>query len=196
MATKIFHGVSSTFGGAIDMSGGVQFQVGTFDSSVGAPVPVPGPLGSLPQAVLDLLGIGRAPTANLAVQNAQIQSQRPVQEFYDLFSSNVYYVSGRSQTQCSMDRILGPKGSMANLYKALSDPCQIGTNVAVLTMKGKYCVSGTWDSTPPGSVDVLAGGDKLTMSNCIMDRVSIAMRAQDFLFTEQFSFKAIDLISG
>ena len=182
MANKIFHGVESTFGGAINMSGGVQFQLGSYGQ--------PGLLanwGFQKEQQFDS-------TSNLAVQNAQVRAQRPLQQFYDLFSTNVYYVMGRAQAQCSMDRILGPANSMANLYAKMSDPCLIGKNAALLELKGEFCQNKGITGTQK-AVDMLAGGNKLILNNCAMDNVSIAMRAQDFLFTEQFSFNATDLLT-
>jgi hypothetical protein len=174
---KVFYGAESNFGGTIDMSGGVAMAVGEYQAG--------GVAG----------GTSFGPTANLAIQSVQIRAQRPLQTFYDLLSTNVYYVAGRVQANCAMDRILGPQGSMKQLYQQLSDPCRIDKNAVMFTMRGKFCKTGTYAGTPVGAIDVLTGGNKLTLKNCAMQDVAMAMRAQDFLFTEQFSFTATDLLT-
>jgi hypothetical protein len=170
--SRVFHGAPVQFGGAIDMSGGVSMQVG--GRNIG----------------------GAGVKANLAVQTANIQAQRPLQPFYDLFSNNIYYVVGRVQAQCSMDRLLGPSGSMAELYRQLSDPCRIAENAVLLRFMGKFCESGSLANTRAGAVDVLAGGNSYTLNNAAMSSVQLQLRAQDFVFMEQFSFNATDLIGS
>ena len=184
MGNRLFHGAAQTFGGAIDLTGGVQMKVGTYAGG-------------------GVTGDTYDDTANLAVQTANIQAQRPLQQFFDLFSRNVYYVIGRVQAQCSMDRILGPKGSMQKLYRQLSDPCLIDRNAVLLEMKGMFCAPGQVNVSSPGdyagltgALDVLTGGNEIILNNCAMDRVGIAMRAQDFVFMEQFSFNATDVFTG
>jgi len=181
--TRVFHGTSSTFGGAIDLSGGVAMAVGTRRQVDG-----------LTDAGIEA---GSKALGNLAIQTANIRAQRPLQQFYDLFSRNVYYVSGRVQASGNMDRILGPKGSMSKLYQQLSDPCLIGQNAVVLSIKGAFCAEGNaadpGKSMKSGGLDVLTGGNKITLYNCAMQDVGISMRAQDFVFMEQFAFTATDL---
>ena len=179
MANPIFYGTSSTFGGALDMSGGVSMKVGTksYGSTAGG-------------------SAAEARNARLAVQTAQIRANRPLQTFYDLFSTNVYYVAGRVQAQGNMDRLLGPRGEMKSMYADLSDPCKIGSNVVLLTIMGKFCTSGSMSSTNYSALDTFRGGNTVTLTNCAMQEVGLSMRAQDFVFMENFSFTAVDMLSG
>jgi len=178
--SSIFHGSPAQFGGAIDLSGGVSMQVGVhrFGDFGGA------------------AGAAGAAKANLAVQTAQIQGQRPLQPFYDLFSNNIYYVIGRVVVNGSMDRILGPKGSMAALYEDLTDPCMIGANNMTLAFAGKFCEGGKLRDAQRGNLDVLAGGNSFDLKNVAMTSFGLTLRAQDFVFMEQFSFNAADIEQG
>ena len=87
-----------------------------------------------------LIGVGQL------VQNLNIQYQQNIQRFYDLSSSKLFYVGGRTQGTATMGTILGPQSVSSKMYSQLGDICKVKDNNVDFTVTAG-CTTGGSTST-------------------------------------------------
>lgn len=66
--------------------------------------------------------------AGLLVQNLNYQYQQAVSRIYEVGSSDIYLVAGRTQGTVAMNRVVGPKKILPEFYTQYGDVCNAGNN--------------------------------------------------------------------
>ena len=118
--------------------------------------------------------------ANLGVlvQRMQFTYAQAITRLYEVGAngpggaSNIYYVGGRTQGNLTLDRVIGPSGSVKLLYRQYGDVCQARKNPIIMTLAEADCTTGA--STP----------ERYTMKNCVITQVSVGVSAQDMIIGE------------
>lgn len=139
------------------------------------------------------------------VQRLQFTYAQTVTRLYEVGSngpngaSNIYYVGGRTQGQLSVDRVVGPSGTVQSLYTQYGDVCKAKGNNIELTLQETDCsVSGgqallsvpVIGSALAATVDAISGrngSQTYVMKNCVITQVSIGVAAQDMIISENTS---------
>jgi len=66
--------------------------------------------------------------AGLLAQNIDFAYQQNVSRLYEIGSSDIYLVAGRTQGNLGMSRVLGPRKLMPEFYVQYGDVCNAGSN--------------------------------------------------------------------
>lgn len=109
---------------------------------------------------------------NTLAQQVQFSYSQAISRLYEVGSNNIYYVGGRTQGQASLNRIVGPKGTVCEIYRTYGDVCKARENVIGLDMEESDCSSGT------------TGRSAYELSFCVITGISIAVSAQDMILNE------------
>ncbi len=106
------------------------------------------------------------------VQRMSFTYAQTITRLYEVGGNNIYYVGGRTQGQLSIDRVIGPKGTIVALYTQYGDVCKARQNPITLTLTETDCSTGA--NTPV----------TYTMKNCVITQVNIGVAAQDMIISE------------
>ena len=112
---------------------------------------------------------------NTLAQQVQFSYSQAVTRLYEVGSSNIYYVGGRTQGQASLNRIIGPKGTVCEIYRTYGDVCKARENVLNLDLEETDCSSA-------GGIG--SGRSSYTLSFCVITGVGISVAAQDMIINE------------
>jgi hypothetical protein len=170
--TSIYGGNAVTFGGAMNMETGLGF-VFLSKTDFASRVPAPGVDAA---AMLKSLITSEPGIQGLIVQQLSLRADRPLSTFYDISSSCVYYVAGKSTVVMSLDRIVGPKGLILDWYSKFGDPCNAYWNYMTFDLSKSAC-----DET---GTAVTSNGNILVAANCVLMQVAISVSVQNFVITE------------
>jgi hypothetical protein len=158
---RIFQDGHNTYGGIVRFNGGVAVKIGN-----------------------TLLNAD----SKLALQEMVYQATRQVNVFYDLTSTDVYFVPTRLQVQGSLNRIVGPSKDLMGVYATLGNLCAM--NVVTFDLGGCVCTKA----------DAEAGGKYQPMQNSTMKMTQVAlqdvqgsMSVQNFAIMERATYTAADL---
>ena len=118
----------------------------------------------------------------LLIQNLSIQYAQAVTRFYDLASSNIYYIGGRTQGNVGLGRIIGPAGLASTMYMQLGDICKAKDNDIVFSLGEKGC-------------DGAAVKNKYTCKFCLLNNIQLSVAAGDMIVNEQAAmmFSSLDI---
>jgi hypothetical protein len=169
----IFGGQQTTFGGSLNMDNGVGFVFLTRSDFGGNKPPDDKTIETQGK-----LGVTKASKGikGLIVQQLDIQAARPLSTFYDISSTNVYYVAGKSTAQVGLNRIVGPKGLILDYYKQFGDPCNAPYNFMYVDLSKSAC--------DEQGKTVAATKSSLCVRNCILSNITISVSVQNFVITE------------
>src|SRR4051794_13166956 len=107
--------------------------------------------------VSNLAGVFTADRAKLVlagnlgvlVQQLQCSYAQTITRLYEVGAngpggaSNIYYVGGRTQGQMSVNRVIGPSGTVKAMYARYGDVCKARQNTINLTLTETDCASGS-----------------------------------------------------
>ncbi len=111
----------------------------------------------------------------LLVQNLAWQYMQNITRLYDVTSTDVVLVQGRTAGQGSMSRVMGPSALLAAFFTHYGNVCYAGTNT--LTIEA---VAGC-NATTPGVVTMV-------MTNIVLNSYGGTISAQDMVVNEQLGF--------
>ena len=117
---------------------------------------------------------GSASNLGVLTQQLAFNYNQSLARFYELGSTNIYYVGGRTQGQMSMNRIIGPAGSMQYFISQYGNICNAAINGLSITLAQTDC-SGVSGTTVPSTY---------TLSYVVLVGVRLGVTAQDFIITE------------
>jgi len=111
--------------------------------------------------------------AGLLAQSVTWQYQQNITRLYEISSSDVYLVAGRTQGQASVARVMGPTALAEAFYETYGDVCNADTNT--LTFSAQTDCSGD------------TGGDTvtITMNHVVIQSYGGGVQAQDMVVNEQ-----------
>ena len=168
MADKLFKDVTTQYGGGMKFNEGFQLKISGAANAVAI--------------------------AGLIVQNLDIGIQRPVTTLYDLTSNAVYYVSGRTLTQMSVQKVCGPHGVVKSFYEKLGDVCNAGQN----NMWFKFLTGcenlSTMQQEVAAAVAAQGGGaNTLVAKNCILTNVAFSCNVQNYVIYDNCQIQGTEL---
>jgi len=123
--------------------------------------------------------------AGLLAQSVQWQYQQNVTRLYEVASSDVYLVAGRTQGQATVQRVMGPAALAEAFYETYGDVCNADTNTLTFTAQAN-CASG-------GDT-----GDTVTivMNSVVIVGYGGAVTAQDMVVNESLTLLFLWLTYG
>jgi len=127
--------------------------------------------------------------ADTLMQSLNFNYAQQVTRLYEVGSTNVYYVSGRTSGQAQLGRVVGPSAAIAQLYTTYGDVCNGKTNNLQFEVQGAQCSGGGVAGTTTG------GNLTITCKYCVLVQVGLATQAQEMIITEssQMMFSALDV---
>jgi len=115
---------------------------------------------------------------NTLVQNMQIGYSQNITRLYEVGTSNIYYVGGRTMGQSNIGRVIGPSSSVQAFYQAYGNVCAAKGNGFTLTLDETDC--STKNPIPSIPTTVL-------MSNVVIQSVNIGVQAQEMIISDNTS---------
>jgi hypothetical protein len=112
----------------------------------------------------------------LLVQNLQGQYMQNVTRLYDVTSTDVVLVSGRTQGQGGMSRVMGPSALAAAFFERYGNVCYADANSLTVTADA--------DCSGGGQTDTI----ELVMSGVVINSYGFSVAAQDMVMNEQLGF--------
>jgi len=111
----------------------------------------------------------------LLVQNLSWQYMQNITRLYDVTSTDVVLVQGRTAGQGSMSRVMGPSALLAAFFIRYGNVCYADTNTLTIT-----AIAGCNAATP--------GEVAMVMTNVVLNSYGGAISAQDMVVNEQLGF--------
>lgn len=110
--------------------------------------------------------------AGLLAQSIQWQYQQNVTRLYEVASSAIYLVAGRTQGQAGVQRVMGPTALAESFYTTYGDVCNADTNtLTFVTQTG--CSGSSTDDTVT-----------ITLNGVVIVSYGGAVSAQDMVVNE------------
>lgn len=118
----------------------------------------------------------------LLTQELQFSYTQRVTRLYEIGTRFTFYVVGRSQGEASVKRVLGPRSVNLAFYSAYGNPCTSGSLVFQV---GTGCFLG---GSPGGSL-------AFTLTGVLLISISVAVRAEDMIVSEQLQMMYVALLA-
>lgn len=112
--------------------------------------------------------------AGALVQSVQLSYARQISRFWELGSTNQYYIAGRCEGAGSLSQLVGPKGFISNIIAQLGDACTADKNTIQLTAGSSTCA---FSDTQGNS----AAQQSLTLAGAVMTNFTMGANAQNFV---------------
>lgn len=127
--------------------------------------------------------IGGIDGCGLLLQQLNFTYRQQITRLYELGSSGVYYVAGRSQGQLNVSEIIGPTSIALGFIRQFADVCQAQNN--------NIDIGATLGCDKAGEVSF-----RYKIQGCVISTISAAVQAQDVIINQQLQmeFAALDLI--
>lgn len=109
------------------------------------------------------------------VQQLQITYARQLERRWELGSTDQYFIEGHTEGQGSLSRIVGPRGLVDPMIRALANVCDAGNRAMTLTAAANAC--GAQGGSAAGS---------LTLESPVVTRVMFGAQVQNFVIDNSF----------
>lgn len=106
------------------------------------------------------------------VQQLSFQYAQTITRLYEVGGENIYYVGGRTQGNMTIQRVVGPTGTICAMYTQYGDVCKAKENVITLALNQTDCSTGA------------GAKNTFTMKNVVITQTGIAVAAQDMIINE------------
>jgi hypothetical protein len=107
------------------------------------------------------------------VQQLQITYARQLERRWELGSTDCYFIEGHTEGQGSLQRIVGPKGLVDPMIKALANVCDAANRAMTLTAAQNTCGNGAASGT-------------LTLESPVATRVMFGANVGNFIIDNSF----------
>jgi hypothetical protein len=122
--------------------------------------------------------------AGLLVQNLSYQYQQNISRMYEVGSTDIYLVAGRTQGQVSMARVLGPKKILPAFYRKFGDVCLAGENNMKFSAR-----------TGCGGGGAEAGGlQQIDINHIVISQMGGSVNANDMIINETLSMMFLFMV--
>jgi len=118
----------------------------------------------------------------LLAQSVSWQYQQNVQRVYEIGSSNVWLVAGRTQGQASVQRIMGPTAVAASFFTSYGSVCNATSNSISFSTKASCGGASNTGTT-----------STITMSNCVIQSYGGGVQAEQMIVNEQIGVLFLSL---
>lgn len=112
----------------------------------------------------------------LLVQSLQWQYQQNITRLYDVTSTDVVLVSGRTQGQGAMTRVMGPAALAAAFFLKYGNVCYADTNTLTVEAEAECGQDGGNDTV------------SLVMNGVVINSYGGSISSQDMVVNEQLAF--------
>lgn len=109
------------------------------------------------------------------VQSLSVQYQQVINRLYEIGSSKIYFIGGRTQGNGSLGRVIGPVKLTSQFYKTFGDLCTLGSGNAVTFDFSQECGSGAVTAN-------------YTCKQLLIIGVGFSMTSNEMMISEQVSF--------
>lgn len=126
---------------------------------------------------------GRPTTAEipLLLQNASFNYQQEITRLYELTSSNIYYVRGRSQGTGQLSQVLGPAKLSQNFLRKYGSVCNAADNILHFSMlngcqgisESGVSSAGSWENS-----------HSFTAKFVVINSIGLQMAAQSMIIQQ------------
>lgn len=113
---------------------------------------------------------------SILTQRMQFSYAQTITRLYDITSSNIYYVGGRTQGNCAIDQVIGPKSTVCAFFSAYGDVC--GANGRDITLSLTPNCSADNSLGAPASN---GGQSTFTLKSCVIVQLGIGFASQDMI---------------
>lgn len=120
--------------------------------------------------------------AGMLAQNVSWQYAQNITRLYELSSSNVWLVAGRTQGQAGLARVMGPNAMQVLFYQTYGNVCNAANN----TLRFTGAV-GCGNNAQAAAVAI-------TMNNCVIQSYGGSVQAQDMIINEQLGIMFLSLL--
>jgi hypothetical protein len=121
---------------------------------------------------------GDAFSVGMLVQNISYQYQQNISRLYEVGSSDIYLVAGRTQGQASVQRIIGPRRLAVSFYQQFGDVCRVGSNLLRFSAR-TGCSGGDNDA---------GTAQRVNLRHCVISNVGGSVAANDMIINESLAF--------
>jgi hypothetical protein len=111
------------------------------------------------------------------VQQMQVTYAQSINRLYEVGAPSIYYVGGRTQGQLTIGRVIGPTGSVCEIYSEYGDVCKAKGNIINLTLEETDCSEGGEGT----------GKTRLILKGCVITQIGISVQAQDMIINENLA---------
>jgi hypothetical protein len=103
-------------------------------------------------------------TGNLGVltQSLQVQYRQNITRLYELASTDMYFIGGRTAGDAAFGRVIGPSSTMTQIFQVYGDVCK-ATNPITFDMSETNCLSGE------------SGSNRYVMQNCVINSYGLSL---------------------
>lgn len=127
--------------------------------------------------------------SGVLVQGVNFNYSQMVTRLYEIGTAdggeftNIYLVGGRTQGQAGLNRVVGPKATIKQMYSVYGNVCNACNNSMELQLN---------------EVDCCSGGDSIslvyTLKYCVLVQVGVSVQAMDMMINEvsQIMFSGCD----
>lgn len=137
----------------------------------------------------------RSPISGVLVQSINFTYSQSISRIYEIGDqaqnsgqANMYYVVGRTQGQATVQRVVGPQATIAQIYSQYGDACKACVNDLVLNFNEQACCVGGKAGTT-GDMQLM-----FTLKFCVLQQVGAALNANDMIVNENTSIMFSDLL--
>ena len=129
------------------------------------------------------------------VQSMQWNYTQAITRLYEVGSSDIYYVGGRTQGGATIQRVIGPQTSVAAFYQNYGDVCKsVGRNIE-LKLSETNCATAPNGTTTFVAGTGATGTTTVRMANCVVTGVQMGVNAQDMIISDntQIMFSSLEV---
>lgn len=124
---------------------------------------------------------GGGSDAGLLMQNLQLSYQQSVTRLFEISSSAIYYVGGRTQGNASVSRVMGPRKIASAFYQTYGDVCNAATNTLHFSLS-------------TGCGDTQLARASYTCHFVVVTTISIGVSAADMVINESLGMMFSSLL--
>lgn len=111
----------------------------------------------------------------ILVQRLNFNYSQTITRLYEVGGPNIYYVGGRTQGQLSISRVVGPSGTVAQLYAQYGNVCNAPQNQIHFALQETDCRTSGAIASRATNYDML---------NCVITSVAIGVESQGMIISE------------
>ena len=131
-----------------------------------------------------VISFGANMGAGMLAQSISWQYMQNIQRLYELGSSNVFLVAGRTSGQASVQRIMGPTAIASSFYTTFGNVCNALTNTIAFQAVAKCGSGGTGQTV------------NLSLGNCVIQSYGGGVQAEQMVVNEQIALMFLFMTYG
>lgn len=141
---------------------------------------------------LRILGENANTNLGVLVQSLNFSYTQNVTRLYEVGANGtngenfVYFVGGRTQGNLAINRVVGPSGTVQELYTKYGNVCNARSNSVSLELTNQDCSGGAATAKPA----------TYTMKGCVIVSVAVGVQSQDMVIGENTTMMFATMVNG